>query len=200
MLGRCHRPGTDRQYTTYRQTDRHAGTGRVFIFDAYHNLCGHAHFVLCENVSSIVCGRRIGVFLLYYGLCCAPCRGIGMMRIVSLWEGWRGFRPFPCSCCSRFPVQRASVHTRGRARLNSPATTTVNNPTKIMVCRTHNTIRHGQTRYLLFVRTRSMVVKLRPHAYTTCNTLGTRIPNLLLLRLKVSMYRLYCPVNILVSV
>ena len=145
------------------------------------------------------------VVLVYYCITCSAVRHTVVLtqRESSHHVKVRGasiVRPSPCSCCSRSPVQRASVHTRGRARLNSPATTTVNNPTKIMVCRTHNTIRHGQTRYLLFVRTRSMVVKLRPHAYTTCNTLGTRIPNLLLLRLKVSMYRLYCPVNILVSV
>ena len=42
-----------------------------------------------------------------------------------------------------------------------------------MVCRTHDTIRHGQTRSPLFVRTRLMSVKLKTHSYTTCNTLYT---------------------------
>ena len=70
-----------------------------------------------------------------------------------------------------------------------------------MVCRTHDTIPHRQTRYLLFfVRTRPMVVYLRPHAYTTCDTLYTYILILLLLRLNSSMYRLHCPVYVVVSV
>ena len=44
-----------------RQADRH-GKG-VFIVYPSHDLCGRARFVLCENVSSIVYGRRTGVLL-----------------------------------------------------------------------------------------------------------------------------------------
>ena len=70
-----------------------------------------------------------------------------------------------------------------------------------MVCRTHDTIPHRQTRYLLFfARTRPMVVYLRPHAYTTCDTLYTYILILLLLRLNSSMYRLYFHVYVVDSV
>ena len=71
---------TDSTQHTDRQANRH-GKG-VFIVDLYHSFCGRARFVLCENVSSIVYGRRTGV-LLYYGLCCAPYRGIDTTRIGS---------------------------------------------------------------------------------------------------------------------
>ena len=79
-------------------------------------------------------------------------------------------RPSTCSCCS----WSSDTHEDGTAKLaNDRQQPTVINPTKTMVCRTHDTIRHGQTRSPLFVRTRLMSVKLKTHSYTTCNTLYT---------------------------